>query len=343
MKVCAFPLVLVAAVIVFTGCSGEKAVAPVVEPDVAVMDIIPLPIRPEAIALGTGTTFFAGSSSASSDTTNHGMIFKGDLRTTTGTVLVPGVRGKATSGLAFDARSGLLFAAETRGGTASVYNSTTGAVVQTYTFPTNPAPGNQINDVAVAPDALYFTNSFQPVMYRVALSTTGVPASSYTVIPLSGDYVHHAAARPFNINSNGIATTADGRYVILDNMGGNKGAASINCIVSPRAPADSGCVSDILRVDPNTGVATRINFGSTKMYFVDGIRLYDRTLYLAQNFMDKITVVTLSADYLTAPFVKDITSPNFLVPSSMVVFQKSLFAVNAGFGPGPYQVSRVPK
>ena len=102
-------------------------------------------------------------------------------------------------------------------------------------------------------------------------------------------------------------------------------------------------MSDILRVDPATGVATRINLGSTKVYFVDGVRLYDRTLYLAQNFMDKISVFTLSSDYLTATFVKDITSPNWIVPSSLVVFQNSVFAVNAGFGPGPYQVSRMAK
>lgn len=335
--------IIALSLLAFAACSSDDAVAPIPEVDVVVQDIIVLPIRPEAIALGNGTMFYAGSSSASTDTTNHGLIYRGDLSTGAGAVLVPGVRGKATSGLAFDKRSGLLYAAETRGGSASVYDGVTGAKVTSYTFPSVAAPGHQINDVAVGLDAVYFTNSFQPVMYRVALGTNGAPASSFTTVTLSGDYVHHPSARPFNINSNGIAVTADGKYVLLDNMGGNKGTASANCIVSPRAPADSGCVSDILRVDPTSGVATRINFGATKIYFVDGIRLYDHTLYVAQNFMDKLSVFTLSADYLTATFVKDYTSPNIVVPSSMVVFQKSLFALNAGFGPGPYHVSRVAK
>lgn len=335
-------LLLPLAVVLLANCANDT-VAPVPEVDVVVQDIIALPIRPEAIALGNGTTFYAGSSSASADTTNHGLIYRGDLSTGAGAVLVPGVRGKATSGLAFDKRSGLLYAAETKGGTASVYDGVTGAKVASYTFPTVAAPGHQINDVAVGVDAVFFTDSYQPVMYRVALGANNVPASTFTTVPLSGDYVHHAAAKPFNINSNGIATTADGKYVLLDNMGGNKGTASANCIASPRAPADSGCVSDILRVDPASGVATRINFGANKIYFVDGIRLYDHTLYVTQNFLDKLSVFTLSADYLSATFVKDYTNPNIIVPSSMVVFQKSLFALNAGFGPGPYQVVRVAK
>lgn len=335
------PLLLLAA-LPLGGC-GDDPVAPELEVISPVLDFIPLPIRPEGIAMGKGTTFFAGSSSASADTTNHGMIIVGDLNSRTVTTLVPGVRGRATSGLAYDPRSNLLYAAETRGGTGRVYDATSGAVVQLYTFPVVPAPGNQINDVALGPDAAYFTNSFQPVMFRVALGANGAPASTYTTIPLSGDYVHSAGAKPFGINSNGLAVTADGKYVLLGNMGGNKGAASANCIASPMAPADSGCVSDILRVDPASGVATRINLGGTKVYFVDAVRLYGQTLYLAQNFLNKIAVFTLSADFLTGTFVKEITSPRFSIPSSLVVYQHSVFAVNAGFGQGPYQVSRVPK
>lgn len=353
---------LFAATALFAGisCKSEDPVAPVTvtetpapvtptDPNLpaagptAVRTVIALPVRPEAVALGPGTTFFAGSSSASTDTTNHGMIVRGDLVTGVITTLVPGVRAKATSGLAYDARANLLWSTETRGGAASVYNATTGALVQRFVFPVNPAPGNQINDVALASNAAYFTNSFQRVIYRVAIDAAGNPATDFTTITLNGDYVHNAAAKPFNINNNGIAVTPDGRYVFTGNMGGDKGPASINCIVSPRAPADSGCVSQILRVDPLTGDARLINLVNTKVYFVDGVRLDGQTLYLAQNFMDRISVFTLSADFLTATFVKNITSPNWIVPSSMFVFENSVFAVNAGFGPGPYQLSRMPK
>jgi len=324
------------------GCS-EDPIAPELEVITPVLDFIPLPIRPEGMAMGKGAVLYAGSSNASSDTTNHGMIVRVDLSTGAVTTLVPGVRTRATSGLAYDVRSNLLYAAETRGGTARAYDATTGATVQAYTFPVLPTPGNQINDVALGPDAAYFTNSFQTVFFRVALGANGAPASTFTTVSLSGDYVHSAAAKPFGINSNGLAVTGDGKWVILGNMGGNKWVANANCIVSPMAPADSGCVSDILRVDPTSGVATRINLGGTKVYFVDAVRVYGQTLYLAQNFLNKIAVFTLSADFLTATFVKEITSPRFSVPSSLVVYQNSIFAVNAGFGQGPYQVSRIPK
>jgi hypothetical protein len=349
-------LLSLSALFALTACKSDDPVAPAAvvptpvvaqplpaPPVTSVLDIIALPVRPEAIARGNGTTFYAGSSNGGPDTLINGMIVRGDFKTGVITTLVPAVTGKATSGLVFDPRSNLLYATETRGGAAGVYNATTGTKVTTFTFPVLAAPGNQINDVALGPDAVYFTNSFQPVMFRVALGVDGTPAATFTTITLSGDYVHAAAAKPFNVNSNGIAVTTDGQYVLLDNMGGNKGVASANCIASPRAPADSGCVSDILRVDPATGVAKRISVGGNKIYFVDGMRLYDHTLYVAQNFMDKITVFTLSVDYLTATFVKDIVSPNWIVPSSMVVFENSVFAINAGFGPGPYQVSRMAK
>jgi hypothetical protein len=350
-------LLSLSALFALTACKSDDPVAPattVVPPPVvalplpatpltSVLDIIALPVRPEAIARGNGTTFFAGSTNAGSDTLINGMIVRGDFKTGVITTLVPAVTGKSTSGLVFDPRSNLLYATETRGGAAGVYNATTGAKVATFTFPVLAAPGNQINDVALGPDAVYFSNSFQPIMFRVALGADGAPAATFTTISLSGDYIHNTAAKPFNVNSNGIAVTANGQYVLLDNMGGNKGVASANCLASPRAPADSVCVSDILRVDPATGAAKRISFGTIKIYTVDGMRLYDRTLYVAQNFMDRISVFTLSEDYLTATFVKDIVSPNWVIPSSMVVFENSVFAVNFGGGPGPYQVSRMPR
>ncbi|HET9908991.1 MAG TPA: hypothetical protein VFQ23_20240, partial [Anaerolineales bacterium] len=67
-------------------------------------DVIPLPngFRPEGIAVGSGSTFYVGSIPT-------GAVYRGDLRTGEGDVLVPAQSGRAAIGLKYDDRTGLLF------------------------------------------------------------------------------------------------------------------------------------------------------------------------------------------------------------------------------------------
>src|SRR5215210_3478132 len=69
-------------------------------------DVIPLPdgFQPEGIAIGAGTTFYVGSIPT-------GAIYRGDLRTGEGEVLVPAQAGRRSIGLKYDDRTGLLFVA----------------------------------------------------------------------------------------------------------------------------------------------------------------------------------------------------------------------------------------
>src|SRR5262245_38394714 len=80
-------------------------------------DVIQLPtgFRPEGIEIGKGTTFYVGSVA-------NGAIYRGDLRTGNGAILVPGVAGKAATGIELDARN-RLFVAGAGTGTATVYNA----------------------------------------------------------------------------------------------------------------------------------------------------------------------------------------------------------------------------
>lgn len=68
--------------------------------------MIPLPdgFQPEGIAVGTGTTFYVGSIPT-------GAVYRGDLRTGEGEVLVPAQTGRAAIGLKYHERAGLLFVA----------------------------------------------------------------------------------------------------------------------------------------------------------------------------------------------------------------------------------------
>jgi len=277
-------------------------------------DVIPVPngFQPEGIAIGTGTIFYVGSIPT-------GAVYRGDLRTGEGEVLVPAQAGRFAIGLKYDDRSGLLFVAGGPTGFAYVYNGDTGANVAAIQLTTLPS---FINDVVVTRDAAYFTNSFQPFIYRVPLENNGnlpaVPTSEE--IPLGGDYQFTPGA----FNANGIAATPNGKTLIIVNS--TEGA--------------------LYNVDPITGVATRIDLGTGAVPNGDGILLQGKTLYVVQNQLNQIAVVELSADLTSGIITETITDADFRVPTTIARFGNSLYAVNARFGTVPtpdteYEVVRV--
>src|SRR5262245_15157638 len=108
-------------------------------------DIISLPngFQPEGIGGGTGSTFYVGSIPT-------GVVYRGELRTGIGEVLVPPQTGRAAIGLKFDERSGLLFVAGGPTGFAYIYNGGTGENVAAINL--TPLP-SFINDVVITRDA----------------------------------------------------------------------------------------------------------------------------------------------------------------------------------------------
>jgi len=279
-------------------------------------DLIPLPdgFQPEGIAVGKGSTFYVGSIPT-------GAIYRGDLRTGEGEVFIPAQEGRAAIGLKYDERTGLLFVAGGPTGNAYVYDGETGQNVAEIQLNTQ---GSFINDVVVTKDAAYFTNSNEAVFYRVPLAKNGELPSPLTFdeIALSGDYVLQAG-----FNSNGIAATPNGKTLIIVNS------------------ADGV----LYNVDPTTGVATRIDLGGDSVPNGDGILLEGKTLYVVQNFMNKIAVIELNPDLTAGTIVDEITSEFFRVPTTIARFGNALYAVNARFDvetPTPateYEVVRVPR
>lgn len=277
-------------------------------------DVIPLPngFQPEGIASGTGTTFYVGSIPT-------GAVYRGDLRTGEGAVLVPAQAGRSSIGLKYDARTGLLFVAGGMTGNAYIYDGQTGANVAEIQLTTLPS---FINDVVVTKDAAYFTNSFQPELYRVSLANNGElpPVPTSTAIPLGGDYQF----TPGGFNANGIDATPDGKTLIIVNS------------------ADGA----LYNVDPTTGVATLIDLGGGAVPNGDGIILQGKTLYVVQNVMNQIAVVELAPDFTSGTIVDTITSSAFRVPTTIAKFGEALYAVNARFDTPPtpsteYEVVRV--
>ena len=281
-------------------------------------DVLPLPagFQPEGIAVGEGTTFYVGSIPT-------GAIYRGDLRTGEGDLLVQPQAGRSAIGLDYDDRTGYLFVSGGGTGNAYVYDGETGAEIAVIQLTTGPS---FINDVVVTREAAYFTNSRLPIIYRVPLENNGELPSPIVVeeIELTGDYVFNPAPTAFN--ANGIAATPNGKTLIIVNS--TEGA--------------------LYNVDPETGIATRIELGGDSVPNGDGILLQGKILYVVQNRLNQIAVIDLNPALTEGEIVDIITSPLFRVPTTIARFGASLYAVNARFGTPPtpdteYEVVRVPR
>ena len=268
----------------------------------AFQEIIPLPLgfSPEGMVNGNEAEFFVGSLAG-------GAVYKGDLRTGAGSIIVPQT-DKVAVGLDYDERTDYLYVAGSTG-VAYVYHGTTGQLIQTIVL--NSVAGTFINDVIVTRDAAYFTDSFQEVFYRVWLMNNGrLPATpEVDEIPLTGDFEFSSG----NFNGNGIVATPDGKKLIL----GNSATGILYC------------------VDPLTGIAEEIDLGGDSVPNNDGLVLDGKTLYVVQNFNNQISQIELSADFLSGDIVRVITNMAFRIPTTATLFGSRLYAVNARFDVSP--------
>ena len=260
---------------------------------------LPKGFQPEGIEVGKGTTFYVGSVA-------NGAIYRGNLRTGSGAILVPGAAGKSATGIELDNRNRLWVAGASTG-RASVYDARSGALLRTYNLASAPT---FINDVVVTRTAAYFTDSPKAVLYKVPIGPGGALGDVQT-IQLGGDF---ALASGFNLN--GIDATRNGKTLIAVQT--NKGK--------------------LYRIDPATGVAREIPLGGESVPNGDGILLTGKTLYVVQNQLNRVAVIALSADLSSGRVVTRLTDPDLAVPTTIDDLGRRLYAVNARFGtPNPSQ------
>jgi sugar lactone lactonase YvrE len=270
---------------------------------------LPRGFQPEGIEIGRGTTFYVGSVA-------NGAVYRGNLRTGTGAVLVAGQAGKAATGIELD-RFNRLFVAGAGTGDAYVYNARTGALLRTYDFA---GSDTFINDVVVTRDAAYFTDSRKAVLYVVPIGTQGA-LGTFRTLQLSGDF---ALGSGFNLN--GIDATANGKTLVA--VQSNNGR--------------------LFRIDPESGVTRAISLGAESVPNGDGILLTGKTLYVVQNQLNRVAVIALSPDLGSGRVVTRLSDPDFAVPTTIDDHGRRLYAVNARFGvanPGSadYQVVQLSK
>ena len=70
-------------------------------------------------------------------------------------------------------------------------------------------------------------------------------------------------------------------------------------------------------MDPTGGEATEIDLGGAAVPFGDGLVLEGRTLYVVQNQINQIGVVTLAPDLLSGTVGEPIVDSRFVVPTAL--------------------------
>jgi hypothetical protein len=261
---------------------------------------VPLPagFYPEGIAVGRGHQFYVGS-------LLDGAIYRGDLRTGQGEVFASGVQGRVVAGLSFDDRSGLLWGVgfDATGGGAFVFDGRSGEQVAEVEI-----PGAFLNDIVVTREAAYITDSLADVIWAISLDRRGRPVGPAQAIPLSGDFTFVTeGALPINLN--GITATPNDRQLV----------------------AVHSTLGVLYRINPITGTATEIDLGGDNVVSGDGIVLHGNTVYVVQNFLNQVAVVSLDRHLSGGRVSELITSELFRVPTTAARFGSSLYLVNARF------------
>ena len=171
--------------------------------------------------------------------------------------------------------------------------------------------GITINDCLVTRRAVYCTDSFNADLYKLVLEKGGrLPSTPVVeVIPMSGFEMVPG------FNANGLVGKFDGKQLVIVNI-------------------SSGV---LYRVDTASGEASPIEIEGAEQLFPDGDGLYlnGRTLYIMQNFSDKIAVVQLSGDLSGGEFIKNIPGEGEINPlnvaTTIIGFGNSLYAINTDF------------
>ena len=273
-------------------------------------DVIHLPngFQPEGIATGGGTSFYVGS-------LLDGRIYRGNLRTGTGRVLVEGEEGAMAVGMEVDRRNRLWVSGGSTG-EGRVYDARTGELLRSYTFA--PPDTGFVNDVVVTRRAAFFTDSVNQVLYRVAIGPRGRLGASSTM-PITGELVYQDG-----FNANGIEAGPRGRALLV--VQSNTGKLFV--------------------VSARSGGSREVELSGGTLEFGDGLLRIGRTLYAVQNQLNQIAEVRLGAGYSSGEVRRTLTDSDFQVPTTVASFGRWLFAVNAKFGSEmtpetPYEVVKV--
>ena len=261
---------------------------------------IPLPdgFQPEGIAIGNRPHFYVGSIPT-------GAIYRGNLLTGEGSVIVEGREGRSAIGLSLDRHR--LFVAGGETGRAYVHNVRSGDTLASYGLTEEPT---FVNDVVATDRAAWFTDSVNPVLYRVPIRRNGALGHKRSVqtVRLTGDIRYREG---FNVN--GIEATENGLKLVIVQSNTGK----------------------LFTVSSRTGRTREIDLGGARVTNGDGLLLDGRRLFVVQNFQNRIAVVDLGPRLRSGEVVRRFRDEDFDVPTTVAEKGDQLYVVNARFTTPP--------
>ncbi|MEU9327159.1 superoxide dismutase [Streptomyces canus] len=251
----------------------------------------PLPdgFQPEGITIGSQPYAYFGSLA-------NGDVYRASLATGRGRIVAKGA-GRPTVGLKID-RRGRLFLAGGTSGEIRIVDARSGETEQVYAI-----GGTFVNDVILTSGAAWFTDSYKPVLYKLA-------KGAVTTVPLTGDWQQGP-----DFTANGIERTPDGRALLVVNTFANGGG--------------------LMRVDPRTGAARSVDLGAAKLPNGDGLLLLGRILYAVQQQQNAIDVFRLNDAGTRGTAITRITDPRFRIPTTAAAWGSRLYLPNARFDVEP--------
>ncbi|WP_405652590.1 superoxide dismutase [Streptomyces sp. NBC_00019] len=247
---------------------------------------------PEGVAIGSAPYAYFGSIAT-------GGVYRVNLTNGKGKVIHRGL-GRMTVGLKVDSW-GRLFLAGGSSGELRVVDAHGGALLANHVVA---GENSFVNDVLLTRDAAWFTESFSAQLFKLPLGRKGRVGAPES-LTLSGDWVQSG------FTSNGISLTPDGSALLVTN-----------------AAADGG---SLMRVNPRTGVARKVDLGDTTLPSGDGLVLIGRTLYVVQPNLNQVDVIRLNRSGTRGTSVGVIREDRFDLPTTAAAYQGRLYLPNSRF------------
>ena len=285
----------------------------------------PFPTRVSTLDGAASEGFAIGKGHTAYNSSPDGSIYKVDLRSGEGEALVDiqDPEDCLKLGMRVDDRTNYLFVAGCVYGNALVFDADNGQPIMEYQL-NNSGEFGVVNDLTITNDAVYFTDSYRPVLYRLPLSKNGripLDAGAATEIPLPPEFALDPNNDPC-CGGNGIVSTPDGKTLIIGHSN----------------------LARLYRLDTASDDIEQIAVDGPLSGFLDGIAMQGKTLYIMTPYdfpgppvsIDKIQVVKLDKGYLSGKLVEVITDPeNLDGVASGAIFGNSLYVNNARYTIAP--------
>ena len=241
------------------------------------------------------------------------LVVPGGTLVPSGTTTFPTVLGMKVDG------GNRLWVAGGRTGKMWVVNAADGSILKDVAVPS--VGTSLINDVALVGSAGYFTDTFVPTLWRLAVDG-GAVGDLEPWLDLRGTPIEYGE----DANLNGIAATPDGQTLIVVHMAQGR----------------------LFTIDVASRSIAPIDVGGADLTTADGLVLDGRTLYVVRQGAQEVVTIRLNAEMSTGTvvsrFTEGLTWPATAarVGDDLVVVNTQFNTRDGGVTVRPFTLLRIP-